>query len=121
KKEPADPFITLPHANFTFHRQRILELATKCRLPSAHGERAGGESGGLMSYGPDIQDIRRRAATCDVTALTGARQAALPLEQPTNFEFIINLKGAKEIGLRIPANVLARADRVLAESAGISR
>jgi len=113
KKERTDAFITLPHAVVSFHRKRILELATKSRMPSTHGDREWAEAGGLMSYGPDSIDISRRAAKYVDKILKGAKPADLPVEQPTKFEFIINLKTAKQIGLTIPPNVLARADKVI--------
>jgi putative ABC transport system substrate-binding protein len=95
------------------HRKRILELAAKRHLPviSVFGDFA--DSGGLMSYGPNRLDMFRRAAVYVDKILKGAKPADLPVEQPTKFELIINLKTAKQIGLTIPPNVLARADRVI--------
>jgi len=112
-RERTDAFITLPHAVVSFHRKRILELATKGRLPSTHGDKEWAEAGGLMSYGPDTIDIRRCAAKYVDKILKGAKPAELPVEQPTKFELVINLKTAKEIGLVIPQSVLYRADKVI--------
>ena len=112
-KERPDAFITLPHPVVNFHRKRILELARKGLLPSTHGDSLWMEAGGLMSYGPDTLDIRRRAATYVDKILKGAKPAELPVEQPKKFEFVINLQTAKQIGLTIPANVLLRADKVI--------
>jgi putative ABC transport system substrate-binding protein len=95
------------------HRSRIVELATKNRLPTMFAEAGHVESGGLMSYGPNYVDLFRRAATYLDKILKGAKPADLPVEQPTKFELVINLKAAKQIGLTIPPNVLARADKVI--------
>jgi putative ABC transport system substrate-binding protein len=97
----------------TAHRTRILDLAVKSRLPVIYRGRAIVEAGGLMSYGVNINDLDRRAATYVDKILKGAKPADLPVEQPTKFEFVINLKAAKQIGLTIPPNVLVRADRVI--------
>jgi putative ABC transport system substrate-binding protein len=94
-------------------RQQIAELAVKNRLPIMHERKAEVEAGGLMSYGLDGPDLYRRAATYVDKILKGAKPADLPVEQPTKFEFIVNLKAAKQIGLTIPPNVLVRADRVI--------
>jgi putative ABC transport system substrate-binding protein len=112
-KQRADAFITLPQTVINVHRKRILALATKSRLPSVYGDKVWVEAGGLMSYGPDTMDINRRAAVYVDKILKGAKPADLPVEQPTKFEFIINLKTAKQIGLTIPPNLLARADKVI--------
>ncbi len=85
----------------------------KSRLPVAYGMTDYAESGGLMTYGPSITDLFRRAATYVDKILKGAKPADLPVEQPKKFEFIINLKAAKQIGLTIPPSVLARADKVI--------
>jgi putative ABC transport system substrate-binding protein len=98
---------------FFFHRERIAQFAAKNRLPAIYPAREYVESGGLMSYGPNIAENHRRAATYVDKILKGAKPADLPVEQPTKFEFVINLKAAKEIGLTIPPNVLARADIVI--------
>ncbi|PYJ64203.1 MAG: ABC transporter substrate-binding protein, partial [Verrucomicrobia bacterium] len=94
-------------------RRRIVDFAAKSRLAIMSAESRWTEVGGLMSYGPDYADLYRRAATYVDKILKGAKPADLPVEQPTKFEFIINLKTAKQIGLTIPPNVLARADKVI--------
>ena len=95
------------------YRNRIVEFATKNRLPTMFGDAAHVEAGGLMSYGPNAFDLYRRAAAYVDKILKGTKPADLPVEQPIKFEFIINLKAAKRIGLTIPPNVLARADKVI--------
>ena len=90
-----------------------MEFAAKNRLPTMFPERLFVEGGGLMSYAPNIADNFRRAATYVDKILKGAKPADLPVERPMKFEFVINLKAAKQIGLTIPPNVLARADKVI--------
>jgi putative ABC transport system substrate-binding protein len=97
----------------TFNSRRIVELALKYRLPGMYPTKQFAEEGGLMSYGPLIGDLYRRAATHVDKILKGAKPGELPVEQPTKFELVINLQTAKQIGVTIPANVLARADRVI--------
>jgi len=97
----------------TLHSKRIVELALKQHLPGMYPTRQFAEEGGLMAYGPLIGDLYRRAATYVDKILKGAKPADLPVEQPMTFEFIVNLKAAKQIGVTIPPNVLARADRVI--------
>ena len=93
------------------HRRTIAELAIRSRLPTVYEQATFVVAGGLMSYGVNFIDLDRRAATYVDKILKGAKPADLPVEQPTKFEFIINLKAAKQIGLTIPPNVLARADQ----------
>jgi len=95
------------------HRRRVINFAVEKKLPTIFDQRDFVEAGGLLSYGPDFPDLFRRAATYVDKILKGAKPADLPVEQPTKFEFIINLKAAKQIGLTIPPNVLARADKVI--------
>ena len=95
------------------HRERIIALATKKRLPTIFPEREFVNVGGLMSYGPDTRDLYRRAATYVDKILKGATPGELPIERPMKFNFVINLKTAKQITLTIPPNVLARADKVI--------
>jgi ABC-type uncharacterized transport system substrate-binding protein len=102
----ADPVLFGP-------RNQIVALAAKNRLPVMYPLREWPEAGGLMSYGPNISDQYRRAAVYVDKILKGAKPADLPVEQPTKFELVINLKAAKQIGLTIPPNVLARADKVI--------
>ena len=113
KKQRADALVQIEAAVFSPHQQRIIDLATKAQLPAVHNNRADVEAGGLMSYGPDRVDMNRRAAIYVDKILKGVKPADLPVEQPTKFEFIVNLKAAKKIDLTIPPNVLARADRVI--------
>jgi putative ABC transport system substrate-binding protein len=95
------------------HLTRIAELTVKHRLPAIHTQTEFAEAGGLLVYGPSDTDIYRRAAVYVGKILKGAKPADLPIERPTKFELVINLKTAKQIGLSIPPNVLARADRVI--------
>jgi putative ABC transport system substrate-binding protein len=94
-------------------RERLLDFAAKNRLPAMYAGPEFVDAGGLMSYAPSYGDLFRRAATYVDKILKGAKPADLPVEQPTKFEFMINLKAAMQIGLTIPPNVLARADRVI--------
>ena len=98
---------------FVSERRRLVDLAAKHRLPAMYAQRAYVDAGGLMSYGPDVADLFRRAATYVDKILRGARPADLPIEQPTKFELVINLKTARALGLTIPPSLLQRADQVL--------
>jgi putative ABC transport system substrate-binding protein len=97
----------------TLNSKRIVELAVKHRLPGMYPTKQFTEEGGLMSYGTSTGDLYRRAATYVDKILKGAKPAELPVEQPMKFEFVVNLKTAKQIGMTMPPNVLARADRVI--------
>ena len=110
----ADALIVLPDSTLIDSLGgRIADLAATHRLPAMYAWRRHVDAGGLMSYGPSPLDTQRRAATYVDKILKGAKPADLPIEQPTKFELVINLKTAKQIGLPIPPNVLARADRVV--------
>jgi putative ABC transport system substrate-binding protein len=98
---------------FAGERRRLVDLAAKNRLPTVFSFREDVDAGGLMSYGPDLADLFRRAATYVDKLLKGGKPADLPVEQPTKFELVINLKTVKALGLTIPASVLARADQVI--------
>jgi putative ABC transport system substrate-binding protein len=112
-KRHADAVLVLPSAVFNTHRKEIADLAKKNRLPAIFYAPEWVEDGGLVSYGVSFTDLYRRAAIYVDKILKGAKPADLPVEQPTKFEFIVNLKAAKQIGLTIPPNVLARADKVI--------
>jgi putative ABC transport system substrate-binding protein len=112
-KERADAVLLLASAVYTPHRKEVVDLAVKSQLPAIYISSEFVEAGGLMAYGVSYIDLYRRAATYVDKILKGAKPAELPVEQPVKFEFIINLKAAKQIGLTIPPNVLARADRVI--------
>jgi putative ABC transport system substrate-binding protein len=98
---------------FFAERKRIVELAVKYRLPAIYSQKEFVDEGGLMSYGADYDDLYRRAAVYVDKILKGAKPADLPVQQATKFEFIINLKAAKQIGLTVPSEVLARANKVI--------
>lgn len=112
-KGRADALNKITDALFTTHRTLLVDLATKNRLPAMYDRDDFVEAGGLTSYGVDQGDLYRRAPYYADKILKGAKPADLPVEQPTKFELVINLKAAKQIGLTIPPNVLARADKVI--------
>jgi putative ABC transport system substrate-binding protein len=109
----AGAFTVLADPLMTEHRARILQLAGKHRLPGMYYAREWSEAGGLMAYGVSSAELSRRAATYVDKILKGAKPADLPVEQPTKFELVINLKTAKALGLTIPQSVLIRADQVI--------
>ena len=112
KERPGALFVLFDPLLFTY-RARIAEFANKNRLPAMYPHREYAETGGLMAYGADLRDNYRRAATYVDKILRGAKPADLPVEQPTKFELVINLKTAKALGLTIPPSLLARADEVI--------
>jgi putative ABC transport system substrate-binding protein len=112
-KNRAQALLTNPGPVINTHQARIVEFAAKNRLPAMYAAPESVDAGGLMSYGPNPTDQYRRAAVYVDKILKGAKPADLPVEQPIKFEFIINLKAAKQIGLTIPPNVLVRADKVI--------
>jgi len=109
----AGALTVLPYAMFNSERRRLVDLAAKNRLPTVYSFREYVDAGGLMAYGPNLADLIRRAATYVDKILKGAKPADLPVEQPTKFELVINLKTAKALGLTIPPSLLGRADEVI--------
>jgi putative ABC transport system substrate-binding protein len=103
----------LTDTRFSGNRLRIVALSATSRLPAIYPERGFVETGGLMSYGTNRIEFRRRIAIYIDKILQGTKPADLPVQQPTKFELVINLNAAKQIGLTIPPNVLVRADRVI--------
>jgi putative ABC transport system substrate-binding protein len=112
-REHVQAVVVLGFGPYMAARQRLAEIALRHRLPTFFSWRDHVEVGGLMSYGPDLSDLLRRAATYVDKILKGAKPADLPVEQPTKFELVINLKTAKALGLTIPPSVLGRADHVI--------
>ena len=109
----AGALTVLPSPTFLYERRRLVDLAAKNRLPTVFPLRDYVDAGGLMSYGPNLADLYRRAATYVDKILKGAKPGDLPVEQPTEFELVINLKTAKALGLTIPPSLLGRADQVI--------
>jgi putative ABC transport system substrate-binding protein len=112
-REQAGAVLVLRDNLFALVSGRIVDLAARHRLPVMYGRRAEVETGGLMSYGVDLPGLMRRLATYVDKVFKGARPADLPVEQPTRFELVVNLKAAKALGLTIPQSVLQRADEVI--------
>jgi putative ABC transport system substrate-binding protein len=112
-REPDYGLIVLPDPSTNSQRKLIIELAARHRLPAIHALRAATADGGLMSYGVDLPDVFRRAATYADRILNGDKPANLPVQLPTKFELVINLKTAKALGLEVPPSLLARADEVI--------
>src|SRR5262249_12874842 len=112
-KDRADALYVVGDALVATHRIQINALALIRRLPTTHGAREVAEAGGLKSYGPNLLDLFRRAADYVDKILRGAKPADIPVEQPTKFDFVINLTTAKALGLKIPEAVLLRADELI--------
>ena len=113
KRKQVGAMITIAVRSFSLARKQIVELAGKYRLPTIYPRKEYVDEGGLMSYGADFEDLFQRAAVYVDKILKGAKPADLPVQQATKFEFVINLKAAQQIGLTIPVEVLAKADKVI--------
>jgi putative ABC transport system substrate-binding protein len=113
KRDGAQALITSPGNLINTQQRQVLDFAAKNRLPAIYPTSEFVEAGGLMSYAPNYADLYRRAADIVDNILKGTKPADIPVEQPKRFEFLVNLKTAKQIGVTIPPNVLARADRVI--------
>lgn len=113
KQNQVAAIMTTAGRRYFAERKRIVELAAKHRLPAIYFQKEFVDSGGLMSYGADFEDLYRRAGGYVDKILRGAKPAELPVQQATKFEFIVNLKAAKQIGLTIPVRVLERANQVI--------
>ena len=113
KQKQVSAIMTITSSRFFGERKRIVELAGKYRLPAIYFQKRFVDEGGLMSYGVDSIDLYRRAAVYVDKILKGAKPGDLPVQQATKFEFVINLKAAKQIGLTIPVRVLERANKVI--------
>ena len=109
----AGALTVLPSPTFLYERRRLVDLAAKNRLPAVYTSREFVDAGGLMAYGVSRREMYRHAATYVDKIFKGAKPGDLPIEQPTTFEFVINLKTAKALGLTIPPSLLQRADQVI--------
>ena len=109
----SESVLVLPDPVTVMHHRQIVQMAEGVRLPAAYMARQFADAGGLMSYGPNLADLVRRAATFVDRILKGAQPGNLPVEQPTNFELVINLKTARTLGLTIPPSLLQRADQII--------
>ena len=115
RSERAEAIQVMPHPSFYFHRRQLIELAAKYRLPASYELKDYVEAGGLLSYGPNINEMWRGAASYVDRILKGARAGDLPIERPTKFDLVVNLKTAKALGLTIPQSVLRRAGGYIAK------
>jgi putative ABC transport system substrate-binding protein len=113
RRERADAFTHLPQGFIAVHRTQIVEMAIKTRLPAMHTNRLWIEAGGLMAYAPSLEETYHRITIYVDKILKGIKPADLPVERPKKFELIINLKTARQLGVTVAPNVLARADRVI--------
>ena len=113
KLKQVGAIMTTPGSRFFAERKRIVELAAKYRLPAIYPQKEFADEGGLMSYGADYGDLFRRSAHYVDKILKGAKPTDLPVQQPTKFEFVINLKAAKQIGLTLSPEFLSRANKVI--------
>jgi len=111
--ERVGALVVMSDSMLNSHRTRLADLAARSRLPAAYGLRENVEAGGLVSYGPSVRDLFRRSATYVDKILKGAKPADLPVERPTKFDLVINLKTVKALGLTIPQSLLGRADEVI--------
>jgi putative ABC transport system substrate-binding protein len=113
KQKHVNAILVMANRAFFAERKRIVDLAAQYRLPAIYPQKEYSDEGGLISYGTDLTDLFRRAAVYVDKILKGAKPADLPVQQATKFEFIINLNAAKQIGLTVPPELLARANRVI--------
>ena len=113
KKERSWGLIVLGDPVIGIHRRQIVDLAAKARLPAIFTVRESVDAGGLMSYGANFPELWRRTATYVDKILKGAKPGDLPIEQPTKFELVVNMKTAKALGIKIPQSILIRADKVI--------
>ncbi|HYE91997.1 MAG TPA: ABC transporter substrate-binding protein, partial [Terriglobales bacterium] len=113
RRDRPDGLVVLPDAYLRTFESRILDLATRMRVPAIYGNRQYVDAGGLMAYGPDFRENFRRAATYVDRILKGASPRDLPVERPTRFELVLNAKTARSLGLTIPQSLLLQSDRII--------